>query len=64
MKHIVKSNFVSMQVVNISAYIQSQISTISAQSGFYKGHMAVSDVYGGTIKECDHFIIVLFLTVI
>ena len=34
-----------MQVVNMSAYIQSQISTVSAQSGFYEGHMAVSDVY-------------------
>ena len=45
-KHIVKSNFVSMQVVNMSAYIQSQISTVNAQSGFYEGHMAVSDVYG------------------
>ena len=38
-KHIVKSNFVSMQVVNMSAYMQSQISTISAQSGFFEGHM-------------------------
>ena len=28
-----------MQVVNMSAYIQSQISTVSAQSGFYEGHM-------------------------
>ena len=45
-KHIVKSNFVSMQVVNISAYIQSQISTVSAESGFYEGHM-VSVSLGG-----------------
>ena len=32
---MVKSNFISMQVVNMSAYIQSQISTVSAQSSFY-----------------------------
>ena len=40
-KHIVKSNFVSMQIINMSAYTQSQISTISAQTGFYESHMVL-----------------------
>ena len=31
-----------MQVVNMSACIQSQISAISTQSGFYKGHMGIN----------------------
>ena len=35
-----------MQVVNMSAYMQSQISIISVQSGFYEGHM-VSISLGG-----------------
>ena len=43
-KHIVKFNFVPMQVVNMSAYIQSLISIVSAQSGFYEGHQSVEVV--------------------
>ena len=35
-----------MQVVNMSAYIQSQISTISSQSGFYNGHMVSINLDG------------------
>ena len=46
-----------MQVVNISAYIQSQISTVSAQSGFYEGHMAISDVYVVYIYICLLYIL-------
>ena len=45
-----------MQVVNMSAYIQSQISAVSAQSGFYEGHivsfsLGLSDVYGGNYDK-------------
>ena len=53
-KHIVKSNFVIMQLVNMSAYIQSQISTFSAQSGFYEGHM-VSVSLGGIRCLCIQY---------
>ena len=45
-----------MQAVNMSVYIQSQISTISAQSGFYEGHMAVSDVYRFFSLVSCHFV--------